>query len=241
MLHSFTTIRTTKTKHLQIQQRVTYPGCAPELKHQTPKSFLSRKQQQNENVYLYVTQLRLLAKKAFPEVNQDVAETYIADQFIDGIRIPEIHIKLKVARTSLNNFNEIVELASRYEKVLDLNTNKEQSHETLVTNVSTVHIKQTIQTSERHLQKLTLCHQKTNFDSQAFVKSTIQTLNFYLTQESKELLIRRICSNLSDFTKNSLRLTSQLVDRGYDNKVFNMVFKLEREELIDYKLKPPKK
>ncbi|CAF1127635.1 unnamed protein product, partial [Brachionus calyciflorus] len=54
--------------------------------------------------------------------------------------------------------------------------------------------------------------------------------------------IRRICSNLTDFTKNSLRLTKQLIERGYIrskiDKVFNMVFKLDRNDLLDYKIKP---
>lgn len=84
------------------------------------KEFLDRKQQPNENVYLFVTQLRILAKKAFPEINQDVVETYIAEQFIEGLSTQEIKIRLKVARTTLNSLNEIVELASRYETALNI-------------------------------------------------------------------------------------------------------------------------
>jgi hypothetical protein len=69
----------------------------------------------------------LLAKRAFPGISQNVSDTYIADQFIDGIRIPEIQIKLKVARPTLNSLNEIVELASRYEEVLDPEFNMRSS------------------------------------------------------------------------------------------------------------------
>ncbi|RNA08485.1 hypothetical protein BpHYR1_030460 [Brachionus plicatilis] len=52
-------------------------------------------------------------------VDQNVTDTFIADQFIDGIKSTEIQIKLKVARPTLNSLSEITELASRYEEVLN--------------------------------------------------------------------------------------------------------------------------
>lgn len=51
--------------------------------------------------------------------------------------------------------------------------------------------------------------------------------------------LRRICSYSYDFIKHSLKLTFQLLDRGYKlkhiNKVFNMVFDLDRNKLLEYK------
>ncbi|RNA30086.1 Transposon Ty3-G Gag-Pol poly [Brachionus plicatilis] len=82
------------------------------------RSFSERRQLENENVHLFVTQLRILSKKAFPGVDQNVTDTFIADQFIDGLKSTEIQIKLKVARPTLNSLSEITELASRYEEVL---------------------------------------------------------------------------------------------------------------------------
>lgn len=53
--------------------------------------------------------------------------------------------------------------------------------------------------------------------------------------------LRRICTHIYDFVFYSLKLTDQLLDRGYNltkiNKAFNMVFKLERDKLIEYKTK----
>ncbi|RNA14383.1 Transposon Ty3-I Gag-Pol poly [Brachionus plicatilis] len=84
----------------------------------TPIPFCNT-QLENENVHLFVTQLRILSKKAFPGVEQNVTDTFIADQFIDGLKSTEIQIKLKVARPTLNSLSEITELASRYEEVLN--------------------------------------------------------------------------------------------------------------------------
>jgi hypothetical protein len=51
--------------------------------------------------------------------------------------------------------------------------------------------------------------------------------------------IRRICSEISDFIYFSSIIRKQLLNRGYDkiliDKIFTMVLKLDREELIKYK------
>lgn len=99
------------------------------------KAFLDRRQLNNENVFLFATQLRMLATKAFPEVSRNVLETYIADQFIEGLATPEIHVKLKVSRPTFTSLNEIIELASRYEEALGLNVeeNWQTNHHNKVT------------------------------------------------------------------------------------------------------------
>jgi len=53
--------------------------------------------------------------------------------------------------------------------------------------------------------------------------------------------VRRICSEISDFIYFSFMIKEQLVKRGYDraiiNKIFTMVLRLDRDELIKYKNK----
>ncbi|RNA12382.1 hypothetical protein BpHYR1_013223, partial [Brachionus plicatilis] len=62
------------------------------------RSFLERRQLENENVHLFVTQLRILSKKAFPGVDQNLTDTFIADQLIDDTGVKRTIINQSIAK-----------------------------------------------------------------------------------------------------------------------------------------------
>ncbi len=82
---------------------------------------------------------------------------------------------------------------------------------------------------------------KTNTFSYLLPTSNHPEFIFKNIPKSLFIRLRRICSNINDFSFFSLNLISHLVSRGYDSKtlhkIFNTVLHLDRIELLKYKEK----
>jgi hypothetical protein len=76
------------------------------------REFTSRRQQHNENVRLYCTELQRLCKRAFPDMNN--FDSYVIDRFIEGISNRDLRLQLAVSKP--RSVVAMLEIASRFEE-----------------------------------------------------------------------------------------------------------------------------
>ena len=75
------------------------------------REFTNRRQQPNENVRLYCTELQRLCRRAFPDMkNFDI---YVIDRFIEGIVNRDLKLQLAVVKPK--SVTAMLETASRFE------------------------------------------------------------------------------------------------------------------------------
>ncbi|CAF1140343.1 unnamed protein product, partial [Brachionus calyciflorus] len=84
-----------------------------ELKRQ----FTEQVQNHNENVHLYASQLKVLAKQSHPELLQYQKDDLIKEQFIRGLRDKMLRTRLQMMREE-SSLEDIIDEAARYEKAV---------------------------------------------------------------------------------------------------------------------------
>ncbi|CAF1114938.1 unnamed protein product, partial [Brachionus calyciflorus] len=110
-LHEETAYIELKTLLIQLYDKKATSNL--ELKRQ----FTERVQNQYENVHLYASQLKVLAKQSYPELLQYQKDDLIKEQFIRGLKDKMLRTRLQMMREE-SSLEEIIDEAARYEKAV---------------------------------------------------------------------------------------------------------------------------
>ncbi|CAF0976715.1 unnamed protein product, partial [Brachionus calyciflorus] len=110
-LHEETAYKELKTLLIQLYGKKATSNL--ELKRQ----FTERVQNQYENVHLYASQLKILAKQSHPELLQYQKDDLIKEQFIRGLRDKKLRTNLQMIREE-SSLEDIIDEAARYEKAV---------------------------------------------------------------------------------------------------------------------------
>jgi len=89
----------------------------PTIMHHV-RNFSERKQLVSENVQKFYTELRRLAKLAWPKTSKDNLEEYISSQFVSGLKETPLKEKLLMDKKENIKLEELITLAERLEKNL---------------------------------------------------------------------------------------------------------------------------
>ena len=113
-------------KHDDDKQKMYYPAfrqqmvllfVTTKIKQRDAKLKLySREQNEDESITRYYYELMNLAKDAFPGIDQSVLDAYIHEQFLHGIRNPEVKRKLVHDHGKASELQDVVRVAKLYEE-----------------------------------------------------------------------------------------------------------------------------